>query len=380
MQYMKLTNLFSGIKSRDILQYLPDAVFVVNEADGKILRINDKAANLFKLNKKELDNLYFDDIVEDGIKLADNASRRDIPVVGGAVTKSGEIFIELNATLLDDEYLITIRDTTAMTNVLSNAEKTGKLNQDKNIMLSKLTHEFKSPLQSIVGFSTALSDGLGGDITPKQQKYVRIINKNANELLYFMDKFFEFSNIEAELNPFSYQTFDIINSINNVIKTNEQILREKNLSINVVDENLKNKAVYTDEKAFKTILQNIIELSIRLTEMGAITIEFQPAPLELVEKIGIKLIKGATDESYIQITISDNGVGLSESDIDGIFEPYSQLDKMVKKNIVRSFCLGSAKELVKNLNGAIWLETEVMKGTVFNVILPIEKGAVKQDE
>lgn len=380
MQYMKLTNLFSGTKSRDILQYLPDAVFVVNEANGKILRINDKAANLFKLNKDELENIYFDDIIEDGIKLADNASRRDIPVVGGAVTKSGEIFIELNATLLDDEYLITIRDTTAMTNVLSNAEKTGKLNHDKNIMLSKLTHEFKSPLQSIAGFSTALSDGLGGDITPKQQKYVRIINKNANELLYFMDKFFEFSNIEAELNPFSYQTFDITNSIQNVIKNNEQSLREKNLSINVVDENLKNKAVYTDEKAFKTILQNIIELSIRLTEMGAITIELQPAPLEIVENIGIKLIKGATDESYIQITISDNGVGLSESDIDGIFEPYSQLDKIVKKNIVRSFCLGSAKELVKNLNGAIWLATEVMKGTVFNVILPIEKGAVKQDE
>lgn len=380
MQYMKLTNLFSGTKSRDILQYLPDAVFVVNEANGKILRINDKAANLFKLNKDELENIYFDDIIEDGIKLADNASRRDIPVVGGAVTKSGEIFIELNATLLDDEYLITIRDTTAMTNVLSNAEKTGKLNHDKNIMLSKLAHEFKSPLQSIAGFSTALSDGLGGDITPKQQKYVRIINKNANELLYFMDKFFEFSNIEAELNPFSYQTFDITNSIQNVIKNNEQSLREKNLSINVVDENLKNKAVYTDEKAFKTILQNIIELSIRLTEMGAITIELQPAPLEIVENIGIKLIKGATDESYIQITISDNGVGLSESDIDGIFEPYSQLDKIVKKNIVRSFCLGSAKELVKNLNGAIWLATEVMKGTVFNVILPIEKGAVKQDE
>lgn len=80
------------------------------------------------------------------------------------------------------------------------------------------------------------------------------------------------------------------------------------------------------------------------------------------------------------IRISDNGVGLQENDIDGIFEPYTQLDKANKKNLVRSISLGSAKDLVKNLHGAIWLETEVMKGSVFNVIIPIENGAIQQDE
>ena len=102
--------------------------------------------------------------------------------------------------------------------------------------------------------------------------------------------------------------------------------------------------------------------------------------LEFVEKTGIKLIKGANDKSYIQISIIDNGVGLQENEKEGIFEPYTQVDKLNKKNIVRSFCLGTAKELVKHLNGSIWLATEVMKGTVFNVILPVEKGAVQQDE
>lgn len=377
---MNLMNLFSNIKPKDVLQYLPDAVFVVKEDSGEIVWINEKASNLFGLNREELDEINFNDIVDKGTELADKSSRKDVPIIGGALSHNGEFFIELNATLLDDEYLITIRDVTAMTNVLANAEKTGRLNKNKNLMLSKLSHEFKSPVQSILGFSTALSDGLGGEINSKQQKYVKIINKNANDLLYFMDKFFEFSNVESSLNEYSFLTFDIVNLIQNIIKNNEQLLKNKNLSINIDDEKLINKAIYSDENALKTILQNIIELSIKLTEIGSITIELSSPELDFVAKTGVKLIKGATQDSYIQISIIDNGIGLQESEIEGIFEPYTQVDKLNKKNIVRSFCLGTAKELVKHLNGSIWLATEVMKGTVFNVILPIEKGAVKQDE
>ncbi len=380
MQYMKLMNLFCNIKPKDILQYLPDAVFVVKEQSGEIVWINEKAAHLFELTREDLEDLNFNDIVENGVELADKSSRKDVPIIGGALTGTGEFFIELNATLLDDEYLITIRDVTAMTNVLVNAEKTGRLNKDKNLMLSKLSHEFKSPVQSILGFSTALTDGLGGEINSKQQKYVKIINKNATELLYFMDKFFEFSNVESSLNKFSFLTFDIVNLIQNVIKHNENILKNKNISINIDDEQLKNKTVYSDENAVKTILQNIIELSIKLTEIGSVTIELSTPELDYVQKTGVKLIKNATAESYIKISVIDNGIGLQENEIEGIFEPYTQIDKLNKKNIVRSFCLGTAKELVKHLNGSIWLATEVMKGTVFNVILPVEKGAVKQDE
>ncbi len=380
MQYMNLMNLFNNIKPKEVLQYLPDAVFVVKEQSGEIIWINEKAAHLFEITREDLDEINFNEIVDKGLELADKSSRKDVPIIGGALTKSGEFFIELNATLLDDEYFITVRDVTAMTNVLVNAEKTGRLNKDKNLMLSKLSHEFKSPVQSILGFSTALTDGLGGEINPKQQKYVKIINKNANELLYFMDKFFEFSNVESSLTNFTFSTFDIINLIQGVIKNNEIQLKTKNLSININDENLLNKTVYSDENALKTILQNIIELSINLTEVGSITIELNTPELEFVEKTGIKLIKGANDKSYIQISIIDNGVGLQENEKEGIFEPYTQVDKLNKKNIVRSFCLGTAKELVKHLNGSIWLATEVMKGTVFNVILPVEKGAVQQDE
>ena len=66
-------------------------------------------------------------------------------------------------------------------------------------------------------------------------------------------------------------------------------------------------------------------------------------------------------------------MGLAESELDGMFEPYTQLDKIHKKNIIRSISLGTAHTILKRIGGAIWVNSEVMKGTTFNVILPIEK-------
>lgn len=384
MQLMNLLNLFNGINAinpKDVLQYLPDAVFIVREEDGKILQINDKAARLFELDKEELESISsFNSIVIKGIDLAYQSSTKGVPVIGGASVNNDEFFVELNATLADEYYYITIRDVTAMTNVLINAEKTGRLNKDKNTMLLKLANDFKSPLQSIMGFSQALSDGLGGEISDKQQKYVKIINKNAADLYDFMDKFFEFSNAESALYETSFMVFDIEKLVQSVIKSFEAVIKQKKLTVEFEPEPSFNKAIFSDEKSLKTILKNIIELSIALTELGSVTVTISNPELSFVEETGIKLIKNATETSYMQITIADNGVGLKESELDGIFEPYTQLDKLNKKNLLRTFSLGTVKELIKRLNGTIWIETEIMKGTVFNIILPVEKGAVGQNE
>ena len=379
---MKLFNLFNsnGIITKDVVMYLPDAVFIVEEESGNIVWVNRKAALLFGLEREDFVGRNFDEFIAQGMELAYQSSCKDVSVIGGAALNDNEFFIELSANLLDTQYFITIRDVTEMTHILTQAEKTGKLNKDKNLMLTKLSSEFKSPIQSILGFSQALNDGLGGEINEKQRKYVRIINKNATELLYFMDKFFEFAQVESQLYQKHMQLFDITELIQSIIRENEVQITTKKLNVTTDFENTANKTIYSDETALKMVIQNILEISIKLTEIGNISIELFNPPLDSVMEMGITPIKNATDTSYMLIRICDNGIGLQENDVEGIFEPYTQLDKANKKNLVRSISLGSAKELVKTLNGAIWLQTEVMRGTVFSVIIPIENGAVPQDE
>ena len=200
---MNFANILCNINPREVIKNLPDVVFVV-DSDGRIIWANEKASIVFETSIKNLKGLYFNEIVANGVELAEKSFARRNSVVTGAFTIDGkEFFVEMNAKKYIDQYFITIRDITAMTNVLSNAEKTGRLNKEKNIMLTKLSNEIKSPIQSIIGFSQALLDGLGGEITEKQNKYVKIINKNSAELLYFMDKFLEFAQAESSL--FNYE-------------------------------------------------------------------------------------------------------------------------------------------------------------------------------
>lgn len=377
---MSLLNIFNGINTKEVLRFLPDAVFVIEESSGQVLWVNDKAAVVFETSKDELLSKDFDSIVVNGLSLAEQSSYKDVAVIGGAVVNNREFFVELSANLLENQYFVTIRDVTEMTSVLEQAEKTGRLNTDKNLMLTKLTGEFKSPVQSILGFSQALSDGLGGEINDKQRKYVRIINKNAKELLYFMDKFFEFAQVESKLYEKVIKAFDVTDLVQSVVRSNEVTIATKKLNVNVNYETLTNHFVTSDQNALRLILQNIFEISLKLTEIGGINIDLFNPPIEDVKEVGLCPSKEATEQSYLMIKISDNGIGLQQAEVDGIFEPYTQLDKANKKNLVRSISLGSAKELVKTLNGAIWLETEVMKGSVFNLIIPVVDGDLPADE
>ena len=153
---MNFINLFSGINLKEILQKLPDAVLLLDDS-GRIIWTNREAEYMFGIDNSEEIDYYFDDFVSKGVELVNQSALKHVPVIAGAVTKDEhEFFIEMNASMLEDQFIVTVRDVTAMTKVLANAEKTGRLNKDKNIMLSKLTHDFKSPLQSIIGFSNAL--------------------------------------------------------------------------------------------------------------------------------------------------------------------------------------------------------------------------------
>ena len=370
---MNFFNLFSNINPKEVLKNLPDAVFVI-DFDGRIIWANDKASIIFETRAADLKGMYFDEIVVNGLTSAQKSYSKKNSIVTGAFTTDGkEIFIEMNAKKYIEQYFITIRDVTAMTNVLTIAEKTGRLNKEKNVMIAKLSNEFKSPIQSIIGFSQALMDGMGGKINDKQEKYVKIINKNSTELLYFMDKFLEFARAESSLFTCNNQIFDLMNTVQTVVKNNEKELSLKKLTIEYDTEDFNKKAIYNDENIIKIILQNVLETSIKLTDAGIISIKINHPNIDVVEKSGAKIVKNANCFSYVKISVSDTGMGLAESELDGMFEPYTQLDKIHKKNIIRSISLGTAHTILKRIGGAIWVNSEVMKGTTFNVILPIEK-------
>jgi len=377
---MNFASVFSNINSKEVLKHLPDAVLIV-ETDGKISWVNYKAVDIFEADSRFLKEIYINEIIADGFEMIKNSINSKSSTATAAFTPDHkEIFIEINAKKFGEQYFVTVRDITSLTAILETAEKTGRLNKEKNTMLVKLSNEIKSPLQSITGFSQALLEGLGGgELNEKQDKYLKIINKSSGELLTFMDKLLEFSQAESTLYKTEYHIFDVVNTTQNIIKDNQNILFAKKLSLEFDSEELSKKAIYSDEKLIKTIIQNLIENAVKMTETGSITIKLKYPDIDLLNK-KLAVSNDISENQYLLISVNDTGIGLSELEMRNIFEPYSQLDKTNKKGILRSINLGTVNTLVKKLQGVVWVESGVMKGSTYHVILPIDKDIILTED
>lgn len=366
-------NFLAKLNPNIILKNLPIAI-IVTDLNGNILWLNEVTAALFESTKSAVRKHTLDELIVNGLESVRSAVVKEAPVATAAVSfTEQEFFVEVSAVESDDRYYITISDTTAITNFLATAEKSGKLNKDKNQMIYKIATELKSPVQSIQGFSKALLDGLGGELNDKQAKYAGIISKNAVDYLYFLDKFIEFAQTESMCVPLNLQIFDVVNFIQNIIKANDDLFLMKNIKVNFDAEEITKRAIYSDENLLKIILQNIIEASVKLTDLGLLDIKLTYPDLVEVRKSGLKIRDGQSETSFLKISVIDTGVGYTESDLEDLSEPYVHMNRSNRKNLVRTFGLGSVNNAVKALNGAWNVRSEVMQGCVITIILPIEK-------
>lgn len=375
---MVFKKFLSKAKDIDILAGLPDGVMLLDNA-GKIEWLNDAITFLIGMAKVDILKLNINEVIESGLDLAKQAAISGKLVVGHGKTQLGkDFYMEISAKSVEDFIVITLRDVTqsykTVTNILVEHESSKKVNKDKNTFLVKLSNELKSPIHSILGFSQAMVDGLGGKMSEKQEKYIKIINKNSNDMLYLLDKILELAKTESNLFDSDFQVFDVVNTIQAMLKNYEPTIKDKNLNLNLDTENIVKRAIFSDENAFKTILQNILETSISSTDIGSISIKVQHPDLETISQQVIDVSENLTDKSYLMMTIADTGAGIAEADLGVLFDPYVQLDRANKKNIVKSIALASAKNLAIFLRGNIWVESAPMQGTTYNLIIPIEKS------
>lgn len=373
MQIMNLEkivkNLWWFLSASKTLNSLPDSVIWIDE-NGFIERANHKAFECFGFTIDESNPIKIEDIIKEGLTAVNSSLKTVKPVLATAIIPNREFYVELNATRFHNGYCLVVRDLTRMTDEVATEEKIAKFNGEKNAMLVKLEGDIKSPLTSISGFSQGLLDGIGGELTEKQSKYIKIINTNSNDLYHFMDKFLEFTQAESSLYEPQYQNFDIVENIKNTVKEFEPLFSQKKIEVNFDYENIDKRTVYFDIKAIQKIMHNILEVALSMTETGVISISLKQPDEETAAKFGLEtpdLLK-----CYLHLTIQDSGIGVAEDEMKYLCEPYAQLEKG-KKNFVRSLNLGTATILTKRAKGNIFIRSEVMNGTVYDIVIPVEK-------
>ncbi len=370
-------SFLSKSKDIDILSSVPDGLMLVDES-GSIEWLNEQVCVLLRSDRNVLLKQNIELFIESGLDLIRQATNSTRSVVGHLISDlSKDLYVEITAKTANTSYVVALRDVTqnykTVTNILVEHECSKRSNNDKNNFLVKLSNELKSPIQSVIGFSQAMIDGLGGAMSERQEKYVKIINKNSSDVLYLLDKIIDLAKTEANLFDYDFQIFDAVNTVQNVLKTFEPLAAAKKIEMSLDTSDVIKKTIFSDENALKLALQNVFETSLNLTDIGSISVRVAHPDQELVEAQGFEVPQEFSEKSYLLISVSDTGAGFVSSDLDILFDPYAQLEKTNKKNIVRSLALTSSKNMIKHLKGNIWIESEPMQGTVYNIIIPVGK-------
>ena len=357
---MDIKKILFKSSSIDVDKSLPDALIFVNK-DGKIQWVNDVAAEIFETSKMHLMTSNISDFIENSMNMISNATIINKPVITKFLGK--EMYYDMTARQIEEGYVLDFRD--AVTNDSNTIEEdNAEVNREKNNFLLKLSNDLKAPIQSIVGFSQAMSDGLGGEMSEQQEKYIKIINKNSSELMYFIAKLLELSQTESTDYHPDKKIFDSFALINSIVKYNEQLYKGKDIKVYINQEDGFKKMITTDSEILKNILQDVLEVIFKSIEMGELFINASTPDSEFIEE------RGLPAGNYIKISFVSSSLLLSENDLDCMFDPYKIVDSINRKNVLRAITLASVKNLVQVLNGVIWVESQILKSTSFNIVIP----------
>lgn len=357
---MDIKKILFKTNSIDVEKSLPDAIVFISK-DGRIQWVNDLAADIFETSRMHLLTSNISDFIETGLNIVYSAITSNAQVI--AKLNDKETYFDMTAREIEDGYVLDFRDAQNSTPV-NKEEDPVIINREKNNFLLKLSNDLKSPIQSIVGFSQAMSDGLGGSMSEQQEKYIKIINKNSVDLMYFIGKLLEFSQSETALKSPEKKSLDVVSLVNSVVKFNEQLYKGKEINISVTHEDGFKKTINTDTDILKNILQDILEVIFKSVDMGDVNVNLYNPTEEFLSS------KNIQSGVYTIISLSSSALLLSENDLECMFDPYKIVDSTNRKNVLRAMVLASVKNMVQSLGGTIWVESQILKNTSFNVLIP----------
>ncbi len=379
-------NIFSLLlgKQYNILTYLPEAVLVVDET-GKIHYANKRAFKLFETNKLRGKNIneYFIINSDNIISNKDEEIKQILKIVSEEQnTKITDVKVTDVSSGKKKRYILTIIDNTQdhslLDQLITERQEQKILNHTKNVLLTKMSNYLCSPLHSIVGFSQAMLEGLSGEMNEKQTKYLQIMNSNSSELLLFLEKLIELSQVEADIYKFDYNNFDAAALLSVVTNELNVKLQNKDIKVTVNTSDLIKQNCYSDKNVLKTVMSNLLSNASELIETGAISINLSnPIPEFLLAK-GFEVGSNVNEKSYLMFEVACKGLDATLYNNEDIFDPYVQVEKNSKKYLLQSFLLGSTKKYINKLKGEIWINNQYANQVSFVFIVPIEKAVIEE--
>jgi signal transduction histidine kinase/CheY-like chemotaxis protein len=233
-----------------------------------------------------------------------------------------------------------------------------KASELKSRFLSNVSHEFRSPLNSILSLARFLLDRTDGDLTGEQERQVSLIRKAAEGLSGLVNDLLDLAKVEAGkivVRPETFAVADLFGTLRGMIRP----LLDRDSVALVFEEPVGIPPMWTDEGKVAQILRNFLSNAVKYTEQGEIRV---------TAKRG--------DGDTVIFSVSDTGLGIAPEDRERIFEEFAQVEGPHQKRI-RGTGLGLplSRKLAELLGGGVLLESEPGVGSTFTLVVPREYEA-----
>lgn len=226
--------------------------------------------------------------------------------------------------------------------------------KEKNEFISMITHELKTPLQPIQGYSYMLKSGTLGTLTESQQNAINIIDSNSVDLLALIENLLTAQKLEMKKVQFTYQTVSLTDFGKTMHKIFLPMMTEKNIKFeNHINKNI---CVTVDPTRLKEIFTNLIQNSI-----------------DFVSSQNGKISFGILEETKDKVIlfVEDNGSGIPKDYQSKLFTKFYQVDtSMSRKHGGTGLGLSICSEYVKQMGGEIWVKSKKDVGTTFYFTIP----------
>lgn len=248
-------------------------------------------------------------------------------------------------------------DTKVIEQLNIEAKKASEVRKAQENFLASMSHEVRTPLNTIVGLSTSLEENPKCPVEMKQD--LQDIVTSSYNLLEMFNNVIDINETETGTLKLQNEKYNVRESINEVINNHKIKLNKKNLTLNIEYQDNIPKYLYGDIKHLKVIITNILSNAIKYTKDGKIDL--------LVRSIN------EPDKCNLIIIIKDTGIGMKEETLSKMYHKFERLDTIKNSNI-EGMGLGLAltKKLVELMNGTINFTTTYQVGTTFTIMLPQE--------
>lgn len=243
------------------------------------------------------------------------------------------------------------------------ADHLRRADEMKSRFLSNMSHEFRTPLNSILALARLLLDRTDGELTSEQEKQVRYIRQAGQELLELVNDLLDLAKIEAgkvEVQPADFTVTDLFSALRGMLKP--LLLNETLTLIFEAPENI--PSLYTDEGKVSQILRNFLSNALKFTEYGEVRVSATFAP----------------ERNRVVFAVADTGIGIAPENQTHIFEEFTQLEHPLQRQVKGTgLGLPLCRKLATLLGGNVGVESELGTGSTFFAEIPVNYAEIIEE-